>query len=485
MTQASALADRFRRMEQMTQENSKQIAAVAQSLDRHVKALSRTPMAGTPSPEQAFGTPNVRSGEDVMASRGLSFMKMLGLITGAVEPDQAKLELDVHRRLHQCYVKNMSPSSSYMYSGGSSSRPGTSSFLMPIATSFMSDGAIEPGFRREMKQLVKAGVMGADPDEMRWLNQKRTKTLSYIDTLTGGALIAPPDFGEIIELLRSKEACVQAGARTVPLPPQGRMKFPRQTAPSLAFWVGENQQITDSNIGTGEINLSAKKLAVLIQCPNELIRFATPSTEALLRDDMTKTLALKLDQACLEGAGGDNSPRGLLNYPDVYRLQSSSPDTNGDKIVAEDVYRFMTAVEEANAEFEGFVMRPKTFFKYAQLRADAVAQGDKRGLFLFSLIRDQTDGFPKPMLGGYPVTKSTLVSQNRSKGNSTSLTYIAAGQWSEMLIGMFGAVEFAATNVGDTPFKFDQTWVRGILSADVALRHEAAFVVMDQLDVAA
>jgi hypothetical protein len=55
--------------------------------------------------------------------------------------------------------------------------------------------------------------------------------------------------------------------------------------------------------------------------------------------------------------------------------------------------------------------------------------------------------------------------------------------WSDMLIGMFGAIEFASTNVGDTAFQFDQTWVRGILSCDVALRHEAAFGVLDNLDI--
>jgi hypothetical protein len=48
---------------------------------------------------------------------------------------------------------------------------------------------------------------------------------------------------------------------------------------------------------------------------------------------------------------------------------------------------------------------------------------------------------------------------------------------------MFGAIEFAATTVGDTSFTNDQTWIRAILSADVAVRYPAAFLLMDQLDV--
>jgi hypothetical protein len=48
---------------------------------------------------------------------------------------------------------------------------------------------------------------------------------------------------------------------------------------------------------------------------------------------------------------------------------------------------------------------------------------------------------------------------------------------------MFGALEFAATTQGDTAFQNDQTWVRGILTADIAARHEAAFCKMVNLIV--
>jgi hypothetical protein len=71
----------------------------------------------------------------------------------------------------------------------------------------------------------------------------------------------------------------------------------------------------------------------------------------------------------------------------------------------------------------------------------------------------------------------------RSKGAASNLTYILGGMFSDVLLGMFGAIEFAATTLGDTPFVNDQTWVRGILSADVAIRHEAAIVLMDNLKV--
>ncbi len=336
---------------------------------------------------------------------------------------------------------------------------------MPLGTSYLQDSYVPSDFRREMKSMVRAGTEGADLDECKNIAYKmlgtpgmQTKALSWLNELAGGALVAPPEMGELIELLRNKEALVNAGARTVPLPPQGRLKYPRQTAASTTYWVGENAPVNESVIGTGEVTLQAKKLAVLIKAPNELIRFASPAAEALMRDDMTKSLALGLDLAGLEGNGGDTRPRGVINLPGITKLNSSIQGVNGDTIVGNDVYRFIGAVEEANAEYEAFIMRPKTLYKYYQLRSDAVAQGDKAGVFLFNLIREAKDDTPAT-IAGYPVVKSTQVSTVVSKGAANNLTYIVGGMWSDLLIGMFGAIEFAATTMGDTSFQNDQTWV--------------------------
>jgi HK97 family phage major capsid protein len=458
-------------------ENESKLESLTKSVDALVTQLSKTPAGGSVDPRSLFnGAPNVRTGENVMGSRGFSFTKMLGLITGILPMNQAKIECDIHQRMRNAYESD--PSGGYNFAG----RPGEKSFLAPLATGFMQDSVVPASFRHEMKSLVRAGVDGYDPEESNWYrNRYGAKALSWLNETTGGALVAPPEQGELIELLRNKEALVNAGARVVPLPPQGRLKFPRQTAASLTYWVGENSPITESDIKTGDITLQAKKLAVLIKSPNELIRFASPAVEALIRDDMTKSLALGLDLAGLEATGTDNRPRGLLNMENITRITSSDARPNGDRLCGEDIYRMIAAVEEANAEFEGYIMRPKTLYKYYQLRGDAVAQGDKAGPFLFNLIREQTESAPAT-LAGYPITKSTQVSQVRSKGTASNLTYVVGGMWSDLLIGMFGAIEFSATTMGDGAFTNDQTWVKGILSADIQARHEAAFVLLDNID---
>ena len=473
-------------LKEMAQKNSEGLASLTKSFGGLMERLNKTPAQKHPNASQVFGASTARVGENLLGSRGFSFMKMLGVLTGDCPREEAKLEIDVHERLTNCLCKELG-NSGYEWKGMGVT--GFNRFLAPLASSFFPDQVIPREFRNEMKSLVMAGTEGADANEMQWIRQKMlsrsaygTKDLSWLDEFRGGALVAPPEFGELIELLRNKEALVNAGARVVPLPPQGRLKYPRQTAASTTYWVGENKRVTNSDLGTGEVSLAAKKLAVLIRAPNELIRFASPAAEALMRDDMTKSLALGLDLAGLEGPGTDTQPRGLLNMPNITTITSSSANANGDKVTGQDIYRCIAAVEESNVpEFEGWIMRPKTLYKYYQLRADSVAQGDGQGPYLFNLIREASEGI-EASLAGYKVTKSTQISQVRTKGTASNLTYVVGGMWSDLLIGMFGAIEFAATTMGDTAFQNDQTWVRGILSADIAARHEASFVLLDNLD---
>jgi len=182
---------------------------------------AKTPAANQPAPGQVFGTPFIRHGEDSMSSRGFSFMKMIGLMSGACNPDEAKHEIDIHNRLHNVYCKELGQAG-YEYKGGGIT--GQHRFMAPLATSFMQDSIVPRSFRHEMKMMVAAGTDGADYDQMRHIRTKQlqgmgydTKALSWLNELTGGAIVAPPEMGELIELLRNKEALVNAGARVVPL----------------------------------------------------------------------------------------------------------------------------------------------------------------------------------------------------------------------------------------------------------------------------
>lgn len=428
----------------------------------------------TKNAEKVFGAPHVRKGEDPMSSRGFSFLKLAGAMARVIDPEFAKVEGQVADVFH----KTFSRTGDYKHEV-----PG--SCLAPLGCDYLPEQYRGESVFQEVKSLVTGGTAGADPEEMAYLQRKYMagqKTQSWQDPTLGASLIAPPEQGELIDLLRNKDALVNAGARTIPLPPQGRMAFPRQTKASVGYYVGENAEITASDVKTGALVLSAKKAAVLIKTPNELIRYGGAAAEALFRMDMTKTLSLTMDKQLLDGQGSDIKPMGLLNIPGVATVTPTTVAANGNTLAAEDVYSFISAVMANNAEFEGWIVRPELFFALYKRRGGTGA-GSNTGPFLFDMMRAFGQGVAA-VIAGYAATLTPQVSVARTKGNASNLTYLAGGQWSDFLIGLFGAIEFSATAQGDTSFANDQTWIKAILSHDGGPRHPGAFAVADQLVVA-
>lgn len=420
--------------------------------------------------------PHVRTGENPLSSRGYSFMKLFQVISGQLPKDQAKVEIDISNRLQK-----------FWYDQHGYQKTEANSILAPVGADLLpAQSESDHRFVKEVKDVVKAGVAGADLDEMR---QMVRKTLSWNDETALGALVAPPQFGELIDLLRNNEIFMQAGASTIGMPPNGRIVFPRQTGASSAYYIGENTAITASEPTTGDVIMQAKKVACLVKIPNELFRYASVSVEAFVRNDVTKTLSLKMDKELLEGTGSGISPKGLINYAGITKHTASGTPADGNSgypLLPEDIYQMIAKVEEKNAVFKSWVMRPLLWAYIANRRTDAVSAGDGKGPFLFNVWRELADNLnvdrnSVATLAGYPVYKSTQLSNTRTRGSGSTFTYMLGGDFSDYVVAMSPTIEFAMTQQGDTAFQNDQTWLRAILAHDGAPRHEASFVLCDQL----
>jgi HK97 family phage major capsid protein len=459
----------------MPNEKLQELLDRQKALDDKIETVSKSRPANTPSNEQVFGSPFARKGESINSSRGFQFQRLLGFVAGVIEPEQAKIELEVCDRL-----KKSLGSRGFL----PQEKRGV---LAPLGTAYFGADDIDEQFRHELKSLTCAGVEGMSRDEMAWSMQKayggNLKTAqSWLDSSLGGSLVAPPEFGELIELLRNRDAMINAGCRVIPLPSSGRIRYPRQTGPTTAYHVGENTAGTASNYNTGNLVLSAKKLIALVTLPNELIRFASPATEALLRADLTKTLSLQLDYDCLYGEGSDNVILGVINTPGVATVTPTTVATNGNSMSPQDLMLFPSAVEENNGEFQGWIIRPQYFYNFVSARA-GVYNGSgvsNYGQFVYDQFRQLGDGFNK-VLAGFPAVTTPQVSITRVKSSGTNLTSLFGGQWDDCLLAMFASIEFAEATQGDTAFANDQTVVRAILTADFGIRHPGVIAVADQL----
>jgi HK97 family phage major capsid protein len=421
--------------------------------------------------------PWVTAGPVLKDSAGYSMLKAAAFALGYVGPEQAKEEIHTHQQLRELYAGY-----------GFSPHHGQQSFLVPLASAHLP--VFEPHGQRlrdELHQKMTAQAGKFDPDEADWLTQRAgggparlaTKALGTLLDTAGGSMVPLPLLGELIDLQRSLEVFATAGAREVALPPNGRIQFPKLTAASTAYWVGEGSPITESQPATGNLDLHAKKLGVLVKLNNELLRFASPSAEGLVRFDMARAAALKADLAMLEGSGGTQI-KGLITYSDIGTHVASSPGANGDTFQPQDVALMESKLPDAVEAPTAWVMRKAMFAALMNRRTDAVSNNDAKGVFLLR-GPTQTAGALPAELYGTRVVRSAQVSASRVKGTSSNLTYILLGYFPDWVVARMGVMEFLASGLGDTALQNDQTVLRGIQHIDAGPRHAASFVLCDQL----
>src|SRR4051812_44260972 len=368
-------------------------------------------------PRVERGVPWVTSGPVCHDSAGYSVLKAAAYALGFVGPDQAKEEIHAHQQLRDLYAGY-----------GFSPHHGQQSFLVPLASAHLP--AFEPQGRRlrdELHEKMTAHAARFDPDEADWIGRRLNPLRKALGTLTdtaGGTFVPLPMLGELIDLQRSLEVFATAGAREVALPPNGRIQFPKLTGASTAYWVGEGSPITESQPTTGNLDLQAKKLGVFVKLNNELLRFASPSAEGLVRFDMARGAALKADLAMLEGTGGTQI-KGLITYSGITTHAASTAGGSGDTFTPADVALMESKLPDAVDAPSAWVMRKAMFAGLMNRRADAVSAADGKGAFLF---RGSAAGSSPPgELYGTRVVRSSQVSAARVKGSGTNLTYVLLG----------------------------------------------------------
>ncbi len=419
-------------------------------------------------------------------SQGFRLTKAIAVQRGLLEETKARDDMEACRQFTKALRDaNWLPDS-----------VNTKSIMLPMGSSLLPDTVTQQAGFKVFKAMWAAGTQGFDRGEVEWLAKSlpadslfRKTAMSYLQDTIGGTLVAPPTQGELIELVRPKEALMAAGVTRVPLPPNGRIVYPRQTGPTTMYWVGENTAGTESNPTTGQIALQAKKGMVLTRVPNELLKYSSAAADVLIRNDSSKTIALGVDYAGLYGTGSAAQPKGLSLYAgsnEVIDYKSVTPApkgiaTNGNRLRPEDGYRMIGLIEDRNFQFGKWIFRPTMANNIQGYRADAATPDDAAGSFVTAMMRAIGDKMPGDSFAGFPVVKSAVIRNTRSKGSASNLTEIFGGQWEHLLNGMYGAVEVATSTESDNAFIQDQTVIRTMVFTDFVPRYEGAFVWYDLL----
>lgn len=308
-----------------------------------------------------------------------------------------------------------------------------------------------------------------------------------------GGFIVPPDYiNEIIELLRPTAVVRAAGPRVMPMP-RGTMTIPAQSSAASASYGSETGSIATSQPGLSDIVATYKKMTAMVPISNDLLRYADPAADALVRDDLVKVTALREDLAFLTGDGTNNSPRGYTSFANAWALanggtqgtwsaaMNSTAASGGNFVTSTENYTLATAA----AELGGLVNKLDTanvpdvkrcWFFHPRIFNYLNNVQNSLGVYVYR------DELSTGKLLGYPFKKSTQIPINiwDASGANKDCSFIILAEMTDTLILDSMSLELMVSREGNyigtdgqwhSALQEDKTLIRGIMEHDFQMRH--------------
>ncbi len=258
-------------------------------------------------------------------------------------------------------------------------------------------------------EYVKAMVSGTKNTDIR-------AALSEGTDSTGGFTVPRYLLGEIIDAMRARTVCVQAGARTIPL--DGHQNtIVRVAADPVAGWRLENGAIAEGNPTFEGLVLAPKSLAVLVKVSRELLEDSMNITEALTLA-FAGTMAAEVDRVALVGSGSAPEPRGVFNTSGIntVNMGANGAALTGYGKILDALYE----LEIDNAPAPGaMVMHPRT----------------RRTINGFADSTGQPLQIP-PALSQVTPYASTNIPVDQTQGTATNASCIIVGDYTQLLLGV-------------------------------------------------
>lgn len=166
---------------------------------------------------------------------------------------------------------------------------------------------------------LRAMVLGAK-------SEAEKRALAEGTDSAGGYTVPDILSSRLIDLMRSNNVAIQAGAMTVPLTSDTTHIARLLTDPTPA-WRAENASIGESDPTFGRVVFEPKSLAVIVRVSRELLEDSL-NIETALPQILAASMAQELDRVVFLGLGSSNEPSGLDTLADVQELAHDAAITS-------------------------------------------------------------------------------------------------------------------------------------------------------------
>ena len=220
----------------------------------------------------------------------------------------------------------------------------------------------------------------------------------------------------------------------------GNVSIPRQISGSNGYWVGEDDDTSETGSELDQIELSPKTVGAFTELTRKFMQQTTLDAEAFVREDLATALALTVDLAALYG-DGVNQPLGIANAVGINAVEFVDDIPTFAELVAME-----TAVGVDNAIVDNM--------KYL---LNSAGKGDMKTTQKFAGTDGATLWEPGNSLNGYGTDVSNQI-KNRDK---------FFGNFSDLIFGTWGGLDLLV----DTSSGSKSGRVRLVALKDVDFAH--------------
>ena len=247
----------------------------------------------------------------------------------------------------------------------------------------------------------------------------------------------------------------------------GNQDIPRLTGSATTYWVAEHGDITESDHTFDNVTMDPKTVGAEVEYSRRMLINAVPAVEQLVRSDLARQLATAIDHAAINADGTGNMPTGVLSTSGI---GSVAMGTDGGVPTWEKVLDLINELATDNALMGnlGFLTNNDVVKK---MRGTVrVASTDSR------FIMDNPSE-----LAGYTLAQSTQVPNNGTKGSGTDLSTLIFGNWSDLLIGYWSAVDILVNPYHSDVYSKGGVKINALQDCDIAVRHPESFAAITGL----
>jgi HK97 family phage major capsid protein len=284
--------------------------------------------------------------------------------------------------------------------------------------------------------------------------EKRVTTTSAAGDLISTDLLS----GQFIDSLRTALVIRRLGARVLS-GLMGNVDIPKRTGSSTAGWFAENAAISATDASFDKVSMSPKHVGARTEFSRNMLLQSSPDIEALVRDDFAAILARAVDLAAIDG-GGANEPTGVLSTSGLTTVADASTWTK--------VLQLIETVELENSEGTAFLTDPRVVRKLRS--TPKVTSTDS------VMIQQEPNS-----LAGYPLISSNIVPMGPTSPSTDGI--LIFGKWSDLILGYWSVFDLLVNPYESTAYSKGNVQVRGIITADVAVRHVESFAASTDVTV--